>query len=94
MGLLVIRRFRARIFRQGVVTNVLNPKVGLFFLAFLPQFVDPTRGPVALQILALGLIFNTSGTIVNVGVAWLAGSLRARIESGVSDESDWSLIPA
>ena len=56
--------------------------MGLFFLAFLPQFVDPARGPVALQILALGLIFNTSGTIVNVGVAWLAGSLRARIESG------------
>ena len=70
------------IFRQGVVTNGLNPKVGLFFLAFLPQFVDPARGPVALQILALGLIFNTSGTIVNAGVAWLAGSLRARIESG------------
>jgi len=70
------------IFRQGVVTNVLNPKVGLFFLAFLPQFVDPARGPVALQILALGLIFNTSGTFVNAGVAWLAGSLRARIESG------------
>jgi threonine/homoserine/homoserine lactone efflux protein len=71
------------IFRQGVVTNVLNPKVGLFFVAFLPQFVDPARGPVALQILALGLLFNTSGTIVNAGVAWLAGSLRSRVESGV-----------
>jgi threonine/homoserine/homoserine lactone efflux protein len=70
------------VFRQGVVTNVLNPKVGLFFLAFLPQFVDPARGPVALQILALGLVFNTSGTLVNVGVAWAAGGLRARIESG------------
>ena len=46
------------------------------------QFVDPARSPVAVQILALGLIFNTSGTIVNVGVAWLAGSLRVRIESG------------
>ena len=72
----------AAIFRQGVVTNVLNPKVGLFFLAFLPQFVDPARGSVAAQIVALGLLFITSGTIVNVAVAWLAGSLRSRIESG------------
>jgi threonine/homoserine/homoserine lactone efflux protein len=46
-----------RIFLQGVVVNILNPKTALFFLAFLPQFVDMTRGPVALQILFLGAIF-------------------------------------
>ena len=46
-----------RVFWQGVVVNVLNPKTALFFLAFLPQFVDPDRGAVALQILLLGGVF-------------------------------------
>jgi threonine/homoserine/homoserine lactone efflux protein len=50
------RRLR-RIFGQGVVVNVLNPKTALFFLAFLPQFVDPERGSVASQLLVLGLVF-------------------------------------
>ena len=61
------------IFRQGVMTNVLNPKVALFFLAFLPQFVNASKGAVAWQIIFLGLIFNTSGTIWNSAVAMLAG---------------------
>ena len=71
-----------RIFRQGIVTNVLNPKVALFFLAFLPQFTDAARGPLAMQFVLLGLVFVANGTIVCLGYAlaasWLGEWLKGR----------------
>ncbi|MGC1486036.1 MAG: LysE family translocator [Candidatus Acidiferrum sp.] len=52
----------ARVFGQGILVNVLNPKTALFFFAFLPQFIDPSRGHVAVQILSLGILFACMGT--------------------------------
>jgi threonine/homoserine/homoserine lactone efflux protein len=73
---------RRRLFTQGIVVNVLNPKTALFFLAFLPQFIDPSRGNVALQVLLLGAVFISLAVLSDGTWALLAGSvggwLRAR----------------
>ena len=66
-----------RAFRDGIVVEALNPKTAAFFLAFLPQFVDPAAGPVWLQFLALGLISVILNTAVDVAVAFLASRARA-----------------
>ena len=69
-----------RIFGQGVVVNVLNPKTALFFLAFLPQFVDPDAGSVALQTATLGAIFVVlalaSDSLYGLAAGTLGGALR------------------
>ena len=69
------KRSLSKLFWQGVLTNVLNPKVALFFLAFLPQFIHPEKGNTSSQILLLGMWFNFSGTVVNCIVALLFGKM-------------------
>jgi threonine/homoserine/homoserine lactone efflux protein len=67
------------IFLQGFLTNVLNPKVALFFLAFLPQFVSVDAPSKAVAFLLLGAIFDFNGTLWNLLVAWSTARLSARI---------------
>lgn len=62
------------IFRQGVLVAILNPKTALFFLAFLPQFVDPSKGSVALQLLTLGCMFVLMALVTDGLYALLASS--------------------
>lgn len=74
----------ARIFRQGVVVNVLNPKTALFFFAFLPQFIDPAAGWVAGQVMVLGIILVTMGTCSDGIYALLAGMLGTWLRSNLA----------
>lgn len=68
-----------RVFRQGFLTNVLNPKVALFFLAFVPQFIAPGTENKVTAFLLLGLLFNLNSLPINFGYAWLAGWASRRV---------------
>ena len=80
------RRSLARLYRDGFIVNLLNPKTALFFVAFLPQFVDPSRGGAASQIVFLGLLFALMGLISDGLYALAAGAAGrwVRRNSGVS----------
>ncbi len=70
---------RQAVFWQGFMTNLLNPKVALFFLAFMPQFIDTDSATKVEAFFLLGVIFNTTGTLWNVFVAWAAAFLSRRL---------------
>src|SRR5919198_2424252 len=69
-------------FRQGMLTELLNPKTALFFLTFLPQFVQPERGPVAPQLLALGCVSVALNSSADLVVAAVAGRARGALRAG------------
>ena len=69
-----------RIYAQGILTNVLNPKVALFFLAFVPQFIDANAPHKALAFLVLGAIFNINGMLWCHALALFTAQARARLK--------------
>lgn len=71
------------LYRRGVIMNITNPKVTLFFLAFLPQFVDPARGSIPFQITIFGVLFQIASLLVFGTVSLLGGKLAERFNKSV-----------
>lgn len=69
------------VFYQGMLTGVINPKLALFFLAFLPQFVDPSRGSVTWQLLFLGLVLDVVTMLVNLLIAFMSSLSRDLLQN-------------
>lgn len=88
-----ISRFQAHVklssvFGQGIIVNILNPKTALFFFAFIPQFVNASRGPVTRQMLFLGLVFAVMGVVSDSLWGILAGTVANRLRGN----GGWSRI--
>jgi threonine/homoserine/homoserine lactone efflux protein len=74
----VVRLKSAALYRRGIIMNITNPKVSIFFLAFLPQFSDPAKGPLSLQLPLLGSVFIAATIIVFGAISVLAGAFGER----------------
>jgi len=72
-----------QLYRRGLIMNASNPKVAIFFLAYLPQFVDPAYGRISLQVVLLGLLFMLSTVLVFGAIVLLAGHYSAGLQSSV-----------
>lgn len=75
------RTSHTRIFWQGFLTNVLNPKVALFFLAFVPQFIDVASPTKVMAFLFLGAVFNVNAALWNILVAWMSARMLGHINA-------------
>ncbi|MEP7146785.1 MAG: LysE family translocator, partial [bacterium] len=69
-----------KLLKQGIITNTLNPKVAIFFLSFLPQFIDPSSNLFQLQLLILGLWFDIQGTLILIIAAYILGKTKSFIK--------------
>jgi len=78
----VVGAGRSRLFLKGLLVQLLNPKIAIFFVAFLPQFVDASRGPIAVQILVLGTLFTMLAVLSDGAYVVLAGAVGGWIRTG------------
>lgn len=82
------------LYKKGILMNILNPKVSLFFLAFLPQFVTPSAGQVPLQMIILGILFMLQAIVVFTVISFLAGMIANKLLKNpkVATYINWSKI--
>jgi threonine/homoserine/homoserine lactone efflux protein len=73
---------RSRLYLKGLLVQLLNPKIAIFFLAFLPQFVDSSRGPIAVPTLVLGTVFTVLAVLSDGAYVLLAGAVGRWLRTG------------
>jgi len=80
-----------KLYSKGILMNILNPKVSLFFLAFMPQFIKTDQANISLQIIILGLIFIIQAILIFIAVSYLADKLASKLLKNMSQKEWYSL---